>query len=53
MLKKSDLTIHKNRTGGYVISAIIDGYLITRQFYYYTKKEATRLFMEENKKGTK
>lgn len=52
MLKTSDLTIEKNSAGAWVISAIIDGYLVTKQFYFYTKKEATRQFMN-NKKGTK
>jgi hypothetical protein len=52
MLKTSDLTIEKNSAGAWVISAIIGGYLVTEQFYFYTKKEATRQFMN-NKKGTK
>lgn len=47
MLKKSDLTIQKNTQGAYVISAFLNGYLVSHQFHYYTKKEAIRLFLEQ------
>lgn len=47
MLRRADLTITKNAYGAYVISALVDGYLMTRQFYFYTKREATRLFLQE------
>jgi hypothetical protein len=47
MLRREDLSYSKNSEGALVISAIVGGYLITRQFYYYTKKEATRLFLQE------
>jgi hypothetical protein len=49
MLKKSELLIEKNSAGAWVISALIGGYLVTEQFYFYTKKEATREFMNERK----
>jgi hypothetical protein len=47
MLRKTDITIEKNKFGGYVISAIVSGYLVTRKFSYYTKKDSARLFLNE------
>ena len=47
MITKTHLTIEKNKYGGYIISAIIDGYLVTRKFSYYTKREAARVFLNE------
>lgn len=47
MITKTQLTIEKNKFGGYIISAIIGGYLVTRKFSYYTKREAARLFLNE------
>jgi hypothetical protein len=47
MTRRADLTIEKNKYGGYEITAIVNGYLMTRQFFYYTKREAARLFLLE------
>lgn len=47
MLRAADINAEKNTKGAWVLSAIVGGYLMTRQFYYYTKKEATRLFLDE------
>jgi hypothetical protein len=47
MIRNADITIEKNRYGGYEITAIVNGYLMTRQFFYYTKREAARLFLLE------
>lgn len=47
MITREDLTIQTNKNGGYEITAIVNGYLMTRQFFYYTKKEAARLFLLE------
>ena len=47
MIRNADLTIQKNETGGLVITALVNGYLMTRHFYYYTKTEAARLFLVE------
>jgi hypothetical protein len=47
VITKTQLTIEKNKFGGYIISAIIGGYLVTRKFSYYTKREAARLFLNE------
>lgn len=42
------MSITKNIHGAYVVSDIIEGYLVTRQYYGYTKKEALRFFQEES-----
>ena len=47
MTRRADISINKNTEGAYVISAIVSGYLMTRIFYYYTKREAARLFLLE------
>ena len=41
------------RKNGYInISDVIDNYLVSRKYMYYTEKEAKRLFKEEfNTKG--
>jgi hypothetical protein len=41
------MTIEKTYQGAWRISAIIDGYLVTKQYFGYTKKEALTLFKEE------
>jgi len=47
MIRAADLTITKNETGGLVIYARVKDYFLTRHYYYYTKKEAARLFLDE------
>jgi hypothetical protein len=47
MIRAADITAEKNETGGLVLTALVGGYLMTRHYYYYTKKEATRLFLDE------
>jgi hypothetical protein len=47
MIRAADITAEKNTRGAWVISAIVGGYWTSRQFYFYTKKEATRLFLDE------
>jgi hypothetical protein len=42
-----DITVERNHAGAYVLSAIHGGYLVSRQYYGYTKREAVRLFKEE------
>ena len=45
------MTIDKNAEGAWRISAIVGegagGYLLTRTYYFYTKREAIRLFKQE------
>ena len=41
------MTIRKTFQGAYEISDIINGYLVTRQYFYYTKKEAIAKFKSE------
>lgn len=41
------MTIERNREGAWVIYALgRDGYLVTRSYYGYTKRESVRLFNE-------
>ena len=42
------MTVERNHEGAYVISDIINGYLVTKRYYGYTKKQAVKLFREEN-----
>ena len=45
------LSITKNPiNGAYVVSDIIDGHLVTRTYYGYTKKECRRMFRNEFKR---
>tara|TARA_R110000824_G_scaffold340888_1_gene527353 strand:- start:639 stop:773 length:135 start_codon:yes stop_codon:yes gene_type:complete len=41
------MIIDKNVYGAYVISDIINGCLVSKQYYYYTKKEAINKFKRE------
>ena len=40
------MTIERNHDGGYVISDIVNGYLVTKRYYGYTKKQAMKMFRE-------
>ena len=44
------MTIEKNINGFWVISDIVDGYLITRRYMDYTKREAVAMFKAELRK---
>lgn len=41
------MTIEKNHSGAWIISTIWQGYLVTRSYYFYTKREAVRQFKAE------
>lgn len=41
------MSITKNHDGALVISDIVHGYLITRTYYGYTRKEALTMFKLE------
>lgn len=45
------MTITKTREGGYAISDIVNGYLVTIQYYGYTLREAKKKFRQEIKKA--
>jgi hypothetical protein len=46
------MTIEKNREGAWVIYALGgEGYLITRSYYGYTKRESVRRFRALMKEG--
>jgi hypothetical protein len=40
------MTIERTFQGAWRISGMVDGYLVTRQFFGYTKKEAVAAFKE-------
>lgn len=41
------MIVEKNEEGAWVIYDSIGGYLVTRRYYFYTKREAVRLFKRE------
>jgi hypothetical protein len=41
------MTIEKGRYGQWIISDIVEGYYVHRQYYGYSKKEAIQLFIKE------
>lgn len=43
------MTVERNHEGAYVVSDIVRGYLVTKRYYGYTKREAVALFKKENK----
>ena len=43
------MVIEKNHNGAYIISEVIKGYLVTRVFYGYNKREAVKKFKEGTK----
>jgi hypothetical protein len=43
------MMIEKNNAGAWVISDIIGGYRVARQYYGYTKREAVALFRADSK----
>jgi hypothetical protein len=49
MLSCEIMIIDKNREGAWRISDIINGYWVERVYYFYTKKEAIKLFRKFRK----
>lgn len=49
----SEYSIQIERTfqGAWLISAMIDGYLVCKQYMGYTKKEAVSMFQQEHPEG--
>jgi hypothetical protein len=45
------MTITKNHNGSLTVSKVINGYLYTKTYYGYTKKEAVSLYTRETKGG--
>jgi len=50
MIKRADLTIEKTSAGAWLVSALVVGYLVSCQYYGYTKKEAANKFLAEIKR---
>lgn len=45
------MTITRLHNGAYQISAIVRGYLVTKTYYGYTKREAARMFRQDTREG--
>ena len=45
------MLIEKNHAGAWVISDIIGGYRVARQYYGYTKAQAVALFRDDVRAG--
>lgn len=43
------MTIERTFQGAYRISAIVNGYLVSKQYIGYTKREAIQAFKQETK----
>jgi hypothetical protein len=41
------MTIEKGKQGQWIITAIINGYLVSKQFFGYSKKDAIALFKKD------
>ena len=49
--KVTTMSIERTFQGAYKISAIVNGYLVTKQYMGYTKREAIQRFKEFTKQG--
>ena len=47
------MIIEKNMEGAWLVSETIDGYLETKAYYFYTKKQAVKLFKKYKKQLTR
>jgi len=45
------ISYRKTSQGAWELSSLVDGYFMTKQYFYYTKAEATTLFRQEIKKA--
>ena len=45
------VTSERGPRGQWIVSAIVRGYLVVKQYYYYTRREAIELFIAEYKDG--
>ena len=43
------MSVDKNAEGAWRVSDIVGGYLVTRVYYFYTKREAIKRFKEETR----
>jgi len=47
MVRESDVMYRRTHQGAWVLSAFVDGYLVSRQYMGYGKREASRMFRDE------
>jgi hypothetical protein len=48
--KEKEMTIERQGNGSLLISDIVNGYYVKKVYYFYSKKEAIKLFREYIKK---
>jgi len=46
-----NVTVERTRRGEWRVSAIVGGYLVTRTYLYYTRRESVARFRAEMKGG--
>ena len=49
MAYKSEISVYKNREGGWVCAYVSDTERVSKQYYFYTKSAAMILFLEHLK----
>jgi hypothetical protein len=47
--ESATMSVEENYEGALIISDLVDGYLVTKKYYGYTKREAVALFKKESK----
>jgi hypothetical protein len=50
LTKEKNMTIERQHNGSLLISDIVNGYYVKKVYYFYSKKEAIKLFREYRKK---
>jgi hypothetical protein len=43
-VRVSDVTVTRARNGALILSTTVNGYLVTRAYYDYTRRESLRMF---------
>ena len=49
LTKEKEMIVERQGNGSILISDIVDGYWIKKVYYFYSKKEAVKLFREHKK----
>lgn len=46
-MKRDDITVTRHPMDGFTLSAMHDGYLVSRRYVFYSEPDATREFLAE------
>jgi hypothetical protein len=46
LTKEKEMTVERQSNGSLLISDIVNGYYVKKVYYFYSKKEAMKLFRE-------